>query len=83
MMRSPVAPVSLPPSPDDSALTLLSSLLAQTEMLMSLGFLQLQLVGINRNRKSVPLPHFASFWTNYCPFKSSGRLGTWKQILCL
>lgn len=30
-------------------------------MLMSLGFLQLQLVEINRNRKSVPLPHFASF----------------------
>lgn len=33
-------------------------------------FLKLQLVGINRNCKSLLLPHFTVFWTNYCPFKS-------------
>lgn len=41
-------------------------------------FLKLQLVGINRNCKRIPLPHFALFLTNYCPFKSCRRMGIWK-----
>lgn len=41
-------------------------------------FLKLQLVGINRNCKRIPLPHFAIFLTNYCPFKSCRRMGMWK-----
>lgn len=46
-------------------------------------FLKIQLVGINRNCKSIPLPHFAIFLTNYCPFKFCRRLGIWKEVLCL
>ena len=41
-------------------------------------FLKLQLVGINRNCKRIPLPHFAIFLTNYCPFKLCRRVGIWK-----
>ena len=41
-------------------------------------FLKLQLVGINRNCKRIPLPHFAIFFTNYCPFKFCRRMGIWK-----
>lgn len=41
-------------------------------------FLKLQLAGINRNCKRIPLPHFAIFLTNYCPSKSCRRMGIWK-----
>lgn len=34
------------------------------------GFLKLQLVGIHRNCKRIPLPHFDIFLINYYTFKS-------------